>query len=292
MKSGGMPCLIVASLLLHVAAVVAVMNQLAAKVPASPPLQSVVVVEQLVTEEWIKSEPVPAALTVGPPQRPTGGVASPPVIARPVVTEVSMAAASAATPLATTAASAPLPAKATAPQQASPEDGRHQVKAPRLVEGAVVAATRPTGGGATSPAGAPHAGRNGVAAGSGNSNDKAGGGHGTIGRSAASMTPSGIRAQASRNYQAVLKRMIEARKEYPLASRRRREEGSCQRRLVLARDGSLRRVEAVSRCGHAFLDEAATRAITSVGKFPPLPNDIEGGEAIFTIAIAFTLASE
>jgi len=87
-----------------------------------------------------------------------------------------------------------------------------------------------------------------------------------------------------------LKRIIEAHKEYPLASRRKEEEGSCQRRFILSRDGALRNVETVTRCGHPFLDDAATRAITSVGKFPPFPAEIEGDEASFTVTLTFSLS--
>ena len=91
-------------------------------------------------------------------------------------------------------------------------------------------------------------------------------------------------------YQELLKRLVEAHKEYPLAARRSRKEGSCQRRFVLSRSGVLRQVEALSSCGHAYLDDAATRAIRAVGAFPPLPDEIAGAEASFTVSITFTLA--
>jgi len=93
-------------------------------------------------------------------------------------------------------------------------------------------------------------------------------------------------------YQALLKRLIEAHKEYPLAARKSRREGSCQRRFIIDRTGSLRHVETISSCGHAFLDEAATRAIASVGTFPPLPDAFGGAEESFTITMTFTLARD
>ena len=90
-------------------------------------------------------------------------------------------------------------------------------------------------------------------------------------------------------YQDLLKRLIEAHKDYPFAARRSRQEGGCRRRFALSRDGSIKRVEALSSCGHALLDEAATRAITAVGTFPPLPDEYKGAEATFTIIITFSL---
>jgi protein TonB len=111
------------------------------------------------------------------------------------------------------------------------------------------------------------------------------------------MTGSGTNepAQASSaprraTYQALLKRLIDSHKEYPLAARKNGREGSCQRRFVLGRNGSLKHVEAVSSCGHVFLDEAATRAVTSVGTFPPLPDAFGGAEETFTITMTFALA--
>jgi len=90
-------------------------------------------------------------------------------------------------------------------------------------------------------------------------------------------------------YQALLKSIIEAHKRYPLAARKSGREGTCKRRFVLGRNGSLINVEALSSCGHAFLDESATRAITEVSSFPPLPDEFKGTEATFTIDITFKL---
>jgi protein TonB len=83
--------------------------------------------------------------------------------------------------------------------------------------------------------------------------------------------------------------LIEAHKEYPRACRRKGVEGSCTRSFVVARDGSFKKVNTVSSCGHPFLDEAATRAVASIEKFPPLPDGFEGSEATFTIDITFRL---
>lgn len=105
--------------------------------------------------------------------------------------------------------------------------------------------------------------------------------------------PAGMAGGSSQRrtaYQDLVKRLIEAHKEYPFAARRSRHEGSCRRRFVLDRNGTIRLVELLSSCGHALLDEAATRAIMAVGAFPPLPDDFRGAEEAFTISMTFTLS--
>ncbi len=90
-------------------------------------------------------------------------------------------------------------------------------------------------------------------------------------------------------YEALLKGLIEEHKEYPLAARKSGQEGRCLRRFVLNRNGKIKRIDKLSSCGHPFLDEAATRAIRSVGTFPPLPDDYKGDEATFIIPITFSI---
>jgi periplasmic protein TonB len=92
-------------------------------------------------------------------------------------------------------------------------------------------------------------------------------------------------------YGALLKRLIEAHKEYPFASRRSRQEGSCRRRFTLGAGGLVSKIEPLSSCGHPFLDDAATRAISAVGRFPPLPARFGGKNASFTVTITFTLTA-
>jgi periplasmic protein TonB len=116
-----------------------------------------------------------------------------------------------------------------------------------------------------------------------------GGGPG-VAQSTGASVPGQARVAGPGDYRALLKRLVEAHKEYPLAARRSRQEGSCQRRFVLNRSGTLTKVEALSSCGHAFLDDAATRAIRAVGAYPPLPDEIAGNEASFTVSITFTLS--
>lgn len=115
---------------------------------------------------------------------------------------------------------------------------------------------------------------------------------GTTGRSPGGGPPStasGASPQRRAAYLAILKGLIEAHKDYPLAARRSRQEGSCLRRFVITRSGALKKVEALSSCGHEYLEHAATRAITAIGAFPPLPEEFGEAEAAFTVTITFTV---
>lgn len=135
-------------------------------------------------------------------------------------------------------------------------------------------------------AGAPMSGEPGSwsgAAGSGSSRQAGG---------AVTGSPRGGDPAVHTSYHARLKSLIEAHKQYPLAARKSGQQGSCLRRFALGRDGTLKRVEALSSCGHPFLDGAATRAITAVGTFPPLPEAFPGAEESFSITITFTLARQ
>lgn len=118
---------------------------------------------------------------------------------------------------------------------------------------------------------------------------KAAGGEG-IKAGAAGVGRTGAGSARRGSYQGQIKALIEAHKKYPVAARKLGREGRCERRLVLARDGSLKQVETVSSCGHPFLDAAATRAITDVSKFPPLPDEFGAGQESFTVTMSFSLS--
>ncbi len=148
-----------------------------------------------------------------------------------------------------------------------------------------------SGGGGTGGTASQGGGAGGGGFATGTGRGGGGGGGGTRGARGSGTLTTGSELRRSA-YEALLKRLIESHKEYPLAARRSRQEGKCLRRFILERSGALKRVEALSSCGNVFLDEAATRAITSVGTFPPLPDDYKGTEATFIIPITFALERE
>lgn len=106
----------------------------------------------------------------------------------------------------------------------------------------------------------------------------AGGGNGTAARGNAFIA-----------YMAQIKRLIEERKEYPLAARRLHVTGKCRVQFILGRRGSVKQVTLVESSGSEFLDNAATRAVSDVGRFPPFPAEIRDEERTFSIPISFRL---
>ncbi|GFO69039.1 hypothetical protein GMLC_26180 [Geomonas limicola] len=136
--------------------------------------------------------------------------------------------------------------------------------------------------------GAPHAAGPGAAgAGASGAASKAGAGQGAQAGGGGAGNSGAVRRGS---YQGRIKALIEAHKKYPVAARKLGREGRCDRRLVLARDGSLKQVDSVSSCGHPFLDAAATRAITEVGTFPPLPEEFGAPQESFTVTLSFSLS--
>ena len=169
------------------------------------------------------------------------------------------------------APAAPLPHAAAAPVPAQDGSGSRQTAARAGGESGAQGTAAPPAGSAAAPPGT-------------------GAGSAAAAVSASSSPSSFASSQRLRGaYQAQLRSLIEARKEYPLAARKSGREGSCRRRFLLGRDGSLLRVETLSSCGHPFLDAAATRAISSVAAFPPLPEEFSAEEP-FDITITFALS--
>ena len=104
--------------------------------------------------------------------------------------------------------------------------------------------------------------------------------------------PGGGQSSARIFYQALLRSLIDKHKEYPLFARRAGLEGTCVVRCVIARDGSLRRTELRKASGSTHLDGAALRAVSGVGRFPPVPQELGGPEVTFEIPIVFRLSGE
>lgn len=93
-------------------------------------------------------------------------------------------------------------------------------------------------------------------------------------------------------YLALCRGLIERNKNYPAMARRGRIEGTVTVGYVLGRDGSIRQSGVVRTSGSTLLDNAATRAVRSVGRFPPVPAEMHGEELAFEVPIAFRLSAE
>jgi len=69
-------------------------------------------------------------------------------------------------------------------------------------------------------------------------------------------------------------------------------EGTVMVQGKLARDGVLRQCIVTRSSGSGLLDNAALRAVRSVGRFPPLPVEIRGDELVFELPVSFRLSPE
>ena len=85
---------------------------------------------------------------------------------------------------------------------------------------------------------------------------------------------------------------IERYKEYPVMARKGRAEGMVVIRGILLRDGNLQQCSVVRSSGSGLLDNAAMRAVRSVGKFPPVPPELGGDDLAFELPISFRLVAE
>jgi protein TonB len=94
------------------------------------------------------------------------------------------------------------------------------------------------------------------------------------------------------NYLQRCRGLIERHKEYPVMARKGRTEGIVIIRGTLARNGSLRECIVNRSSGSSLLDNAAVRAVRSVGQFPPVPPELHGGELVFELPVSFRLSAE
>jgi len=93
-------------------------------------------------------------------------------------------------------------------------------------------------------------------------------------------------------YLAALKELIERHKEYPTMARKGGMEGTVRISCILSRKGELREATVVKSSGCAILDNAALRAVRSVGQYPLVPPEIKGDKFGFTAPISFRLTAE
>lgn len=72
-----------------------------------------------------------------------------------------------------------------------------------------------------------------------------------------------------------VRKMIEAKKKYPLTARKSMIEGRVGVKMTILRNGQLERTEIVESSGHAILDRAALESVRRSAPFPPLPKEAE-----------------
>ncbi len=108
----------------------------------------------------------------------------------------------------------------------------------------------------------------------------------------ADLKPADVMSATTGSYLSRCRALIEKNKDYPVMARRGRIEGTVTVSCVLMRDGSLRASGVARTSGSTLLDNAALRAVRSVGRFPPLPPGIHVNELAFDVPITFRLTTD
>lgn len=85
---------------------------------------------------------------------------------------------------------------------------------------------------------------------------------------------------------ATIRNRIEGRKTYPPSAGR--AAGRVGLRLTVHRSGQLVTVAVATSSGHAALDQAALRAVTSAGRFPAAPQGVQGDTHSFALPMSFS----
>lgn len=99
-------------------------------------------------------------------------------------------------------------------------------------------------------------------------------------------------AAVSASYLQRCRALIEHYKEYPVMARKGMIEGTVVIRGTLARDGSLRQCGIIRASGSVLLDNAALRAVRTVGQFPSFPPETPGDEQVFELPISFRMSAD
>lgn len=97
--------------------------------------------------------------------------------------------------------------------------------------------------------------------------------------------PRALGSRERARYFGALRATVERHREYPLAARRMRLEGTVLVRISIARDGHIVAVHVRQSSGEAVLDNAAMSAVRSVASFPSAPAEVEG--ETFTLELPF-----
>ncbi len=89
-----------------------------------------------------------------------------------------------------------------------------------------------------------------------------------------------------------VRRLLEKHKDYPWMARRRNIQGVVMVVFTIAASGQVE-VSRINRSsGHDLLDEAAQNTIRRVGRFPPLPADLNRQQLTVEVPLAFRLSND
>jgi protein TonB len=99
-----------------------------------------------------------------------------------------------------------------------------------------------------------------------------------------------IREDAISRYLAVIRGLIDQRKEYPYQARRQEQEGTILIRFTVTRQGTLAgEPELEKKSRYERLNASAIKAVKNAVPYPPFPGEISEAEMSFQVAVSFSL---
>jgi protein TonB len=90
-------------------------------------------------------------------------------------------------------------------------------------------------------------------------------------------------------YLEALRNAIMQHRQYPGVARRRHQEGTATIGFVILGDGTIRDSRIETSSGIASLDRAALQAVTELGQFDPIPEELHREEWQLTVSLQFKL---
>lgn len=97
---------------------------------------------------------------------------------------------------------------------------------------------------------------------------------------------------ALQGYLREIRQLLEKQKDYPWMARRRNIQGVVVVRFTIAAGGQIDASRISRSSGHDLLDEAAKETLRRVGRFPPLPADLNRQQLTIEVPLAFHLRQD
>jgi periplasmic protein TonB len=94
---------------------------------------------------------------------------------------------------------------------------------------------------------------------------------------------------ALQGYLHQVRSLLERNKIYPPTARRNNEQGTASVRFTITASGSIAGVSLSRSSGHSSLDQAAQETVSRVGRFPPLPTELQRSSLSIEVPLSFRL---
>jgi periplasmic protein TonB len=94
---------------------------------------------------------------------------------------------------------------------------------------------------------------------------------------------------ALQGYLHQVRSLLERNKIYPPLARSRNEQGTVVVRFTISSDGSIGGVSLSRPSGYSALDQAAQETVSRVGRFPPIPTDVQKPSLRIEVPLSFRL---